>query len=153
MSHGKDVSRGTWDIEAYEKRAADRVRAEREAEMEKQRARKASVPQGGQSGEAFGPTRAWLQKRDHSIDFESKVGSSELVNGIEGGGFHCKVCRVTMKDSNRYLNHVNSRTHQKALGMSMRVRRSTPEEVRAAFEVEVRRLKARKKAEREKAEK
>lgn len=129
-----DVSRRSWDVDAYERRAKERKRAESEAEQEKLRARKASRQRPHIGDDPFAPTRAWLQKRDHSIDFESKVGSSEIVGSIQGGGFTCKTCDVTLKDSNRYLAHVNSKAHQKALGMSMRVKRSTPEEVRLAFQ-------------------
>lgn len=129
-----DVSRRSWDVQAYERRAAERKRAESEAEQEKLRARKASRQQPHIDDDPFAPTRAWLRKRDHKIDFESKVGSSEIVGSIQGGGFNCRTCSVTLKDSNRYLAHVNSKSHQKTLGMSMRVKRSTPEEVRLAFQ-------------------
>lgn len=142
---GRDVSRHTWDVAAFEKRAQERERAERDAEMEQLRARKAARSQDRIEDDPFAPTRAWLRKRDHKVDFESKVGTAEIVGSIQGGGFVCKVCNVTLKDSNRYLKHVNSRHHQKALGMSMRVKRSTVEEIRDAFEEAVRRRDARKK--------
>lgn len=139
-----DVSRRSWDVEAYERRAAERKRAETEAEQEKLRARKASRERPHIDDDPFAPTRAWLRKRDHKIDFDSKVGSSEIVGSMQGGGFTCKTCDVTLKDSNRYLAHVNSKAHQKALGMSMRVKRSTPEEVREAFKKAVKERDARK---------
>lgn len=60
----------------------------------------------------------------------------------------CKTCDVTLKDSNRYLLHVNSRAHQRKIGVSMRVKRSSREEVREAFERAKRETEARKGGER-----
>ena len=42
-----------------------------------------------------------------------------------GVGFHCKVCDCYLKDSLTYLDHVNGRKHQRKLGYTMRVERST----------------------------
>lgn len=138
----RDVQREGWDVAAFEKRAADRERAEREAEQEKLRARKAQRNAEHQDGDPFAPTRAWLRKRDYKIEFESRVGTTEIVGSAHSGGFRCKVCDVTVKDSSRFMNHVNSRAHQKALGMSLRVRRSTVEEIQAAFDQAVQRREA-----------
>ncbi|PXF47820.1 Zinc finger matrin-type protein 2 [Gracilariopsis chorda] len=138
----RDVSRKNWDLAAFEKRAKDRRRAEKEAEAEKLRAHKAAREASHIDDDPFAPTRAWLTKRDHDIDLESKVGTVEVVPSVQKSGFYCKLCDTTMKDSNRYLQHVNSRFHQKALGMSMRVRRSTAQEIRNAFDEEVRKRAA-----------
>lgn len=133
-SQNRDVQRRSWDVEAYERRAANREQAEVEAERERLRARKASRQAEHQDGDPFAPTRAWLRKRDHVIDFSHKVGSVEIVGSSVAGGFECRVCDVTLKDSNRFLVHINSRAHQKTLGMSMRVKRSSVEEIEQAFE-------------------
>lgn len=138
----RDVQREGWDTAAFEKRAADRERAEREVEKEKLRAQKALRNAEHQDGDPFAPTRAWLRKRDYNIEFESRVGTSEIVGSAQAGGFRCKVCDVTVKDSSLFMRHVNSRAHQKALGMSLRVRRSTVEEIQAAFEQAVQRRDA-----------
>lgn len=131
-SGGRDVVRRAWDIEAFEKRAEERAKAEKEA-LSAKSARQAGQQREHIDGDPFAPTRAWLQKRAHRIDFEAKVGTSEVVGSAQGGGFVCKACDVTLKDSNRYLAHINGRAHQKKLGFSMRVRRSTVEEVEEAF--------------------
>lgn len=138
----RDVSRKSWDVAAFEKRAKDRRSAEKEAEAEKLRAHKAARKASHVDDDPFAPTRAWLTKRDYDIDLESKVGTVEVVQSVQRSGFYCKLCDTTMKDSNRYLQHVNSRFHQKALGMSMRVRRSTVEEIKNAFDEEVRKRAA-----------
>lgn len=149
----RDVQRRAWDVAAYERRAAERERAEREAELERGRGRKAkqdsmehavacSLPSGQKDGDPFAPTRAWLRRRDHDIDLEAKVGTTEIVGSVQAAGFACKVCDVVCKDSQRYLAHLNSRAHQKILGMSTRVKRSSVEEVKEAFREAVRRRDA-----------
>lgn len=142
----RDVQRRTWDVATYERRAADRERAEREAELERGRGRKAKRDLSEhQDGDPFAPRRAWLRRRDHNVNLEAKVGVTEIVGSVQAAGFLCKVCDVVSKDSQRYLAHLNSKAHQKALGMSTRVKRSSVEEVKAAFEEAVRRRDARAK--------
>jgi U4/U6.U5 tri-snRNP component SNU23 len=46
-----------------------------------------------------------------------------------GVGWHCKVCDCFLKDSIAYLDHINGRKHQRNLGYSMRVERSTADQV------------------------
>lgn len=140
-SGSRDVSRRKFDVSAAERR----LQQQRSADVNQQQIRRnrhAHI-----DGDPFAPTRAWLTKRDGGIDFESKVGTSEIVGWNGGGGFLCNSCGVRLKDSNRYLMHVNSRKHQKLLGVSMRVKRSTLEEVKDAFE----KVRKQLESEREKA--
>ena len=105
---------------------------------------------------AAGPERsqrAYLKARRNKVDLESKLGTSEIINpeaiansggSAEGGavsitdgvtksstgvGWHCKVCDCYLKDSMTYLDHINGRKHQRHLGYSMRVEKSTKSEV------------------------
>jgi U4/U6.U5 tri-snRNP component SNU23 len=89
--------------------------------------------------------RAFLKARKSKVDIDSKVGSTEMVSaeaaattatgdiadGVTktGVGWHCKVCDCFLKDSHTYLDHINGRKHQRSLGFSMRVERSTTEQV------------------------
>mmetsp|Transcript_2165 Transcript_2165/g.3309 ORF Transcript_2165/g.3309 Transcript_2165/m.3309 type:complete len:277 (+) Transcript_2165:61-891(+) len=103
--------------------------------------------------------RAFLKSRRNKVDLESKVGSTEIVSaeavattstaatteeGSESGavslkdgitktgvGWHCKVCDCFLKDSLTYLDHINGRKHQRNLGYSMRVEKSTKGQVLA----------------------
>jgi U4/U6.U5 tri-snRNP component SNU23 len=44
------------------------------------------------------------------------------------------VCDVLLKDSHAYLDHLNGKWHNRALGMSMKVDKSTTEQVRARLQ-------------------
>mmetsp|Transcript_8466 Transcript_8466/g.25440 ORF Transcript_8466/g.25440 Transcript_8466/m.25440 type:complete len:222 (+) Transcript_8466:73-738(+) len=132
MDKVNDTVRRKWDRAAFERRAEERQRAGEEAERERERAREAKRPD---KEDRFAPTRPWLEARTAAVDLESKVGKSELVAGARDkrSGFYCEICQSLHKDSQAYLNHTNSRFHQKNLGMSMRVKRSTVDDVRSKF--------------------
>jgi U4/U6.U5 tri-snRNP component SNU23 len=103
-----------------------------------------------------GSERAYLKARKARVDLESKVGTSEIISaeaaattrlyseksaldGREVGagdgvvktgvGWHCKVCDCFLKDSHTYLDHINGRKHQRKLGYSMRVERSSKDQL------------------------
>lgn len=45
-------------------------------------------------------------------------------------GYYCSVCDCILRDSASYLDHINGKYHNRALGMSMRVERSTADQVK-----------------------
>ena len=157
-----NVSRRTWDVEAYEKKA--KARQEAAANGELPRKEETDVARSAKSDEkeefvpaergASGPEgskRAFLKARQGKVDVDSKVGTSEMVSveaaaaistgsagdqakagdGVvkTGIGWHCKVCDCFLKDSHTYLDHINGKKHQRKLGYSMRVERSTKEQL------------------------
>ncbi|AAF26078.1 hypothetical protein [Arabidopsis thaliana] len=88
--------------------------------------------------------RAPLKHRDYHVDLESRLGKTQVVTPVaplsQQAGYFCRVCDCVVKDSANYLDHINGKKHQRALGMSMRVERSSLEQVQERFEV----LKKRK---------
>jgi U4/U6.U5 tri-snRNP component SNU23 len=117
------TGRRTWDKAFLEKKNEQQKKEEDEYEKnERERAKKAKQPQ---ENDQFAPTRSWLERRDYQLDFEKRVGKATVVSSLrdKNSGFYCEICKVLQKDSNAYLNHLNSRIHQKNLGMSLRVER------------------------------
>lgn len=47
-------------------------------------------------------------------------------------GYYCSVCDCILRDSQSYLDHINGKWHNRALGMTMRVEKSTVDQVTAA---------------------
>ena len=102
-----------------------------------------------------GSKRAFLKSRTNKVDLEGKLGSTEIIDpaaasatksnldtttaaltpssGVskcsDGVGWHCRVCDCFLKDSLTYLDHINGKKHQRFLGYTMRVEKSTTEEV------------------------
>jgi U4/U6.U5 tri-snRNP component SNU23 len=165
-----NVSRRTWDVETYEKRAKERVNNEENTSKRKSNNNEGPLPPAldGDGVElnreefvpaaagAAGPhmsKRAFLKARTNKVNgLDSKVGSVEIINpdaaattksaiatpGVaskdaaitkSGIGWHCKVCDCFLRDSHTYLDHINGRKHQRNLGYSMRVERSTKDQV------------------------
>lgn len=164
-----NVSRRTWDLEAYEKRAQERAKNGGSLADEKRKSATVTNDQAGNDKEEFvaaaagaaGPQasqRAFLKARTSKVKgLDSKIGSVEIVNPeamamsksaagdgastnkdsavVKAGvGWHCKVCDCFLKDSLTYLDHINGRKHQRNLGYSMRVERSTKDQVLSKLE-------------------
>lgn len=148
-----NVSRRKWDAESYEQRAKERQARDDADPLNDEPSRKEgakdtnnnvdndsdakqefqSAPAGAAGPE--GSKRAFLRARQESVDLESKVGTSEMMVSADnavtktGIGWHCKVCDCFLKDSHTYLDHINGKKHQRKLGFSMRVERSTKDQV------------------------
>lgn len=117
--------RRTWDLDDYAARAEER---------EHERT-------GGPSARssALPAPRDTLKARSHRLELEAQVGKTVAVvldpsNKAAAGGFYCDICDCSLKDSKAYLDHINGRKHQRNLGMSMSVERSTLDDVRARIE-------------------
>jgi U4/U6.U5 tri-snRNP component SNU23 len=78
--------------------------------------------------------REALQQRNYTVDLTSNVGKFEVVMAGAAtsarGGFYCDACECLLKDSKTYLDHINGKKHQRKLGMSMRVEKSTLADVK-----------------------
>jgi len=122
-----DDHRRKWDSVEYEKNA--QARLELEEAIEKSRERK-------DRGEP-GPERDKLKAREYKVDIDSRLGKSVVITKntpqAETGGYYCNVCDCVVKDSINFLDHINGKKHQCNLGMSMRVERSTLDQVLCFF--------------------
>jgi len=159
-----NVTRRTWDLEEYEKRAQERAEATNGNKRKAMHPAIGNIREDGICEEEFqsaasgatGPQfskRAFLKARENKVtSLDAKIGSVEIINPeamaisksivsdgamanndsavIKSGvGWHCKVCDCFLKDSLAYLDHINGRKHQRNLGYSMRVERSTKDQV------------------------
>ncbi|KAJ4461122.1 putative zinc finger matrin-type protein 2 [Paratrimastix pyriformis] len=123
------IGRRTWDVAKYEKLAAERTARESQ-EMEEK-----SLGKHGRTPLKDIKPRETLRPRDFRVDIAQNLGKTKLVTSStalpDSGGFWCEVCECLIKDSANWLDHLNGKKHQRALGMSMRVTRSSLEDVKA----------------------
>lgn len=56
------------------------------------------------------------------------------ASGALQAGYYCNVCDCILRDSQSYLDHINGKYHNRALGMSMVVEKSTADDVRKKFD-------------------
>ncbi|KAE9446657.1 hypothetical protein RHGRI_031926 [Rhododendron griersonianum] len=115
-----------------------RRKFDREEYLQRAREREEQEADGRFKSKSKGPPvqRKPLKHRDYEVDLNSRLGKTQA-------GYFCSVCECVVKDSANFLDHINGKKHQRALGMSMRVERSSLEQVQERFE----RLKKRKDAE------
>ncbi|CAN1161565.1 Zinc finger matrin-type protein 2 [Linum perenne] len=123
-----------------------RKKFDTEEYLERAREREKQEAEGRSKSKSKGPPvqRKPLKHRDYHVDLESRLGKTQVVTPIaplsQQAGYFCSVCECVVKDSANYLDHINGKKHQRALGMSMRVERSSLAQVQERFEM----LKKRK---------
>ncbi|XP_063232673.1 zinc finger matrin-type protein 2 [Bacillus rossius redtenbacheri] len=128
--------RRKWDRDEYERLAAERIQEELEAQ---EKAKQKPPP----------VKRELLRQRDYRVDLESKLGKSVVITkntpSSQTGGYYCNVCDCVVKDSINFLDHINGKKHQRNLGMSMRVERSSLDQVKKRFDMNKKKLEEKKK--------
>eukprot|EP00898_Chlorokybus_atmophyticus_P008667 jgi/Chlat1/8801/Chrsp90S08140 len=129
MSGVDNTARRKWNREEFEEKARERARQADGSDEERKPKRGSSPP----------VQRAPLKQRDFAVDLSSKLGKTQVVTHLtplaQQAGYYCNVCECVVKDSANYLDHINGKKHQRALGMSMRVERSSLEQVQGRFEM------------------
>ena len=135
-----DSYRRTWDKDEFEMKAKERLLLELEEES------------GLNSKKDAPPVkRELLKAREFSVDLDSKLGKNIIITKTtplsEVGGYFCNVCDCVVQDSINFLDHINGRKHQRNLGMSMKVERSSLDQVKKRFEMNKRKKEEEKKKE------
>ncbi|KAF4045152.1 Zinc-finger double-stranded RNA-binding [Phytophthora infestans] len=131
-----NVSRQTWDRAHYEKLAQLRAEGKLEKEETKKVVNSSKEEFQSANEDAAGPAgsaRAFLKARTAKMSLESSVGTVKVVKSDDvskSGGYYCAVCECGLKDSVAYLDHINGKKHLRKLGYSMRVERSTVDQVK-----------------------
>lgn len=133
-----DDHRRKWDRAEYERLAEERKREELERDDDDENRKK-------------GPPvkRELLKPREYKVDLDSKLGKSIVINKntptSQSGGYYCNVCDCVVKDSINFLDHINGKKHQRNLGMSMRVERSSLDAVKGRFQSNKKKMEEKRK--------
>lgn len=126
--------RKKWDRDEYEQLALDRLKEDSEhADSSKDKPIK----------------REMLKARDYKVDLDSKLNKSVVISkttpSAESGGYYCNVCDCVVKDSINFLDHINGKKHQRNMGMSMKIERSTLSQVQQRFASNKKKMEEKKK--------
>ncbi|CAG5130324.1 unnamed protein product [Candidula unifasciata] len=129
--------RRKWDKDVYEKLAQERLKELEEDSSESEDEHKIPVK------------RELLKPRDYKVDLDSKLGKSQVITkttpAAHQGGYYCNVCDCVVKDFINFLDHINGKKHQRNLGMSMKIERSSLDQVKARFELNKKKREEKKK--------
>lgn len=127
-----DDHRRKWDRKEYERLAQERLLAKTSTATEDEPV-----------------TKELLKQREYKVDLDSKLGKSMVINkstpSSQSGGYYCNVCDCVVKDSINFLDHINGKKHQRNLGMSMKVERSSLDQVKERFKINKKKTEEKKK--------
>lgn len=134
-----NTARRTWDREEFAEKAAKRE-ADADADEESAYAiKKRKRLERDPLHQGLIVARSNLQKRDYELNLTERLNKTQVI-GLntplnQQAGYYCSVCDCVLRDSQSYLDHINGKYHNRALGMSMRVEKSSVEQVssRALF--------------------
>eukprot|EP00877_Chromochloris_zofingiensis_P009514 jgi/Chrzof1/4816/Cz15g00130.t1 len=129
-----NTARRTWDKDEFRAKAAEREKKAAEDEESAFDAKKRKRLERDPLHQGLIIERSTLKTRDYQIDLASRLGKTQVI-GLntplnQQAGYYCSVCDCVLRDSQSYLDHINGKFHNRALGMSMRVEKSTVQQVR-----------------------
>mmetsp|Transcript_35451 Transcript_35451/g.90736 ORF Transcript_35451/g.90736 Transcript_35451/m.90736 type:complete len:231 (-) Transcript_35451:50-742(-) len=133
-----NTARRHWDKDEYTEQAAEREKKETEVEESALDARKRKRVERDPLHQGIIVQRSHLKQRSYRLDLAGRLGKTQIVTPNtplnQQAGYYCNVCDCILRDSATYLDHINGKWHQRALGMSMRVERSTAQDVKSRLE-------------------
>lgn len=136
MSTGPDDHRRKWDRKEYEEKAQDRIRPEKDDES-------------ASTSDEPPIARVLLKRREFKVDLDSKLGKSIVIRkqtpSNRAGGYYCNICDCVLKDSDNFLEHLNGKKHQRNLGMSMNIKRSSVAQVLERFQQNKKKMEEKEK--------
>jgi len=122
--------RRQWDKAAFEQKAQDRVTKEEESQKEDKK-RKEKIINLNQ----MEPSKA----REAPVNLTAFLNKTATISNDAPswlqGGFYCEACDCVLRDSQNYLDHINGKKHQRAIGSSLQPERATVEQVRARLKM------------------
>lgn len=131
--------RRTWDTDEYEKKARERMGHDADSDDDAPGGSGESRRKKTNETEEGPKPKQMLKPREHKVDLEAKLGKTVVISKAtptsQAGGFFCDVCDCVVKDSINYLDHINGKKHQRNMGMTMKVKKSTLDDVKARFEL------------------
>jgi U4/U6.U5 tri-snRNP component SNU23 len=90
-----------------------------------------------------------LQGRDYQLDLAARLNKTQVISNNtplnQQAGYYCGVCDCILRDSASYLDHINGKYHNRALGMTMRVEQKGLSAVKERLEMHRKRKEAAKK--------
>lgn len=91
-----------------------------------------------------------LQGRGYELDLEARLNKTQVISNNtplnQQAGYYCAVCDCILRDSQSYLDHINGKYHNRALGMTMRVEKKGLDDVKKRLEM-IKEKKAKEKRE------
>lgn len=130
--------RRAWDKEEFEQKAAEREEEEAQAEESALDVKKRKRLERDPLHQGLIVKRSNLQGRAYGLQLSAKLGKSQIMTQAtplsQQAGYYCSVCDCVLRDSVSYLDHINGKWHNRALGMNMRVERVSVDQVRQKFE-------------------
>ncbi|BGP08732.1 U4/U6.U5 snRNP associated protein [Rhodotorula toruloides] len=126
--------RRTWDQKEYEDKAREKDKEAPEAALAaEEAAKKGKRPP--RKKEDLPKATEFMKARDIPLNLDKNLNKTIVIDASAGSGqkqpgFYCDVCKRTCKDSARYLDHINGRSHLRRLGQTTKVVSSTLNDVR-----------------------
>ncbi|KAI9294889.1 hypothetical protein K502DRAFT_365436 [Neoconidiobolus thromboides FSU 785] len=131
MSENEEISLRGLNQDEYERRKRKIAQKKKRDEINKERL--SYLKSDSEDDDKPAPQKELLKARSTKLNLDASVGKTQVVQGFgnKQPGFYCEHCDVTLKDNLSWLDHINGKKHLSEIGISLRVERSTLEQVRA----------------------